>query len=179
MRVTRFLFLAAIFCVTFEKVHWDVAGTVGLADILALLFLVMWTLERLAHRDRTLPRTSVVVFCFGLAFLLVYLLGYFAIDTADASGQFGKGIFKWAIHILFLVAGVSYLARRSERFYWKAIGVFTAGSCSTRSTASCSSSPHRAVGTSTTSCSSRSPAARARSTSTGRSAARACTGRTR
>ena len=127
MRVTRFLFLAAIFCVTFEKVHWDIAGTVSLADILALLFLVMWTLERLAQRDRRLSRTSTVVICFGLAFLLVYLLGYFAIDTADASGQFGKGIFKWAIHILFLVAGVSYLARRSERFYWKAIGVFTAG----------------------------------------------------
>jgi O-antigen ligase len=127
VRVTRFLFLATIFCVTFEKVHWDVAGTVSLADILALLFLVMWTLERLSRGDRTLPRTSAVVFCFGLAFLLVYLLGYFAIDTADASGQFGKGLFKWAIHILFLVAGVTYLARRSERFYWKGIGVFTAG----------------------------------------------------
>jgi O-antigen ligase len=127
VRITRFLFLATIFCVTFEKVHWNVAGTVSLADVLAILFLVMWALERLAARDRRLPRTSAVVACFGLAFLLAYLIGYFSIDTADASGQFFKGIFKWAIHILFLVAGISYLARRSERFYWRTIGTFTAG----------------------------------------------------
>jgi hypothetical protein len=127
LRITRFLFLASVFCVTFEKVHWNVAGTVSLADVLAILFLVMWAVERLAVRDRRLPRTSGVVICFGLAFLLAYLLGYFSIDTADASGQFGKGMFKWTIHILFLVAGISYLARRSERFYWRTIGAFTAG----------------------------------------------------
>jgi O-antigen ligase len=127
VKVTRFLFLATIFCVTFEKVHWNIAGTVSLADVLAIAFLVMWALERLALRDRRLPRTSAVVTCFGLAFLLVYLLGYFGIDSADGVGQFGKGIFKWAIHILFLLAGVAYLARRSERFYWRTIGIFTAG----------------------------------------------------
>ena len=127
MRITRFLFLATIFCVTFEKVHWNVAGTVSLADILAIGFLLMWMLERLALRDRWLSKTSAVVACFGLAFLLVYLLGYFDIHTGDGVGQFGKGIFKWAIHILFLLAGVSYLARRSERFYWRTIGIFAAG----------------------------------------------------
>jgi O-Antigen ligase len=127
VRVTRLLFFATIFCVTFEKVHWNIAGTVSIADVLAIAFLVMWTVERLALRDRRLPRTSAVVTCFGLAFLLVFLLGYFDIDTAAGVGQFGKGIFKWAIHILFLLAGVSYLARRTERFYWRTIGVFTAG----------------------------------------------------
>jgi O-antigen ligase len=127
MRVTRFLFLATVFCVTFEKVHWSFAGTVGLADILAILFLVFWMLERLAGRDRKLARTSGIVFCFGLVFLLVYLCGYFAIDTADGSAQFGKGMFKWAIHIVFLVAGVTYLARRDERFYWKTMGAFVGG----------------------------------------------------
>ena len=127
MRITRFLFLATIFSVTFEKVHWNVASTVSLADVLAIAFLFMWALERLARRDRRLPRTSAVVTCFGLVFLLVYLLGYYGIDSADGAGQFGKGIFKWAIHILFLLAGVSYLARRSERFYWRTIGVLTAG----------------------------------------------------
>jgi O-antigen ligase len=127
VKITRFLFFATVFSVTFEKVHWNVAGTVSLADVLAIGFLVMWTLERLAARDRRLPRTSVVVICFGLAFLLVYLLGYFAIDSADGVAQFGKGIFKWAIHVLFLVAGVSYLGRHSERFYWRTIGILTAG----------------------------------------------------
>jgi O-antigen ligase len=127
VRLTRFLFLAAVFCVTFEKVHWNIAGTVSIADVLAILFLVAWSVDRLARHDRRLPRTSLVVSCFGLAFLLAYLLGYFSIDTAAASGQFGKGIFKWAIHVLFLVAGVAYLARRSERFYWRTIATFTAG----------------------------------------------------
>jgi O-antigen ligase len=127
VKVTRFLFFATIFCVTFEKVHWNLAGTVSLADILAIGFLVMWALERLALGDRRLPRTSAIVMCFGLVFLLVYLLGYFDIDTADGTAQFGKGIFKWAIHIVFLLAGVSYLARRSPAFYWRTIGVFTAG----------------------------------------------------
>jgi len=127
MRITRFLFFATVFSVTFEKVHWNVAGTVSLADILAVGFLAAWALERLADSDWRLPTSSAVVACFGLVFLLSYLIGYFSIDTADASGQFGKGMFKWVIHILFLVAGVAYMARRSERFYWRTIGVFTAG----------------------------------------------------
>jgi hypothetical protein len=32
--MTRFLFLATIFCVTFEKVHWSIGGTLTLADVL-------------------------------------------------------------------------------------------------------------------------------------------------
>ena len=30
MKLTRFLFLATIFTVTFEKIHWDVAGQIYL-----------------------------------------------------------------------------------------------------------------------------------------------------
>ncbi len=127
MRITRYLFLATVFCVTFEKVHWNVAGTVSLADVLAVGFLIAWMVERLGTHDWRLPPTSAIVACFGLAFLLSYLIGYYSIDTADASGQFGKGMLKWAIHILFLVAGIAYMSRRSERFYWQTIGTFTAG----------------------------------------------------
>src|SRR5262249_35421291 len=109
VRVTRFLFFATIFCVTFEKVRWNIAGNVSIADMLALAFLVLWALERLATHDRRLVRTSAIVFCFGLAFMLTFLLGYFSIDTADGTGQFWKGFFKWAIHIAFLIAAVTYL----------------------------------------------------------------------
>ena len=109
MRITRFLFFATIFCVTFEKVHWNVAGNVSLADILALGFLVLWTLERLARRDRRLPRTSAVVACFGLAFLARLPRSATSHRHRGRSGQFGKGIFKWAIHFLFLIAAVTYL----------------------------------------------------------------------
>jgi len=40
MKLTRFFFFAAVFCVTFEKVHWNVAGSVSIADVLTILFLL-------------------------------------------------------------------------------------------------------------------------------------------
>ena len=40
MRVTSFLFLATLFCLTFEKVHWNVGGDLAISDVLTVLFLV-------------------------------------------------------------------------------------------------------------------------------------------
>ena len=141
------LFLATVFCVTFEKVHWNVAGTVSLADVLAFGFLVAFALERLGAATGGCPRTSAVVALASLAFLLVYLIGFFNLDTADRRRPVRRrGCSSSAIHILFLLAGVSYLARRSERFYWRTIGIFTPGSSSTRPTGCCSSSPRRTGG---------------------------------
>jgi hypothetical protein len=127
VRITRFFFLATVFAVTFEKVHWAIAGAVSLADILAIGFLVAYLFERLGRRDRWLPRTALIVFAFLLAFLLVYLMGYFNLDTSEAVAQFGKGMVKFVIHFLFLFFGVAYLARRSQRFYWQTLGFFAAG----------------------------------------------------
>ena len=124
MKITRFLFLATIFCVTFEKVHWNVAGAVSLADVLA--DRLPRQLRGRPHRARRRPR------CRGrrssrpassLAFLVVYLVGYFNIDTAVAAAQYGKGMMKFAIHFLFLIVGVAYLARASRTFYWQTLGV--------------------------------------------------------
>ena len=126
-RAIRFLFFASLFAVTFEKIHWNVAGAVSLADILAVLFLVAYAFDRIGRRDGRLPRTAGIVLVFAAAFLLVYLVGFFNLDTAQGTSQFGKGMFKFGVHFLFLLAGVSYLARRSERFYWQALGVFCAG----------------------------------------------------
>jgi O-antigen ligase len=127
MRLTRFFFLATIFSVTFEKVHWNVAGQVSLADLLAIGFIVSFTANRIARSDRRLPRTSFVAIAFLIAFLVVYLVGYFNIETAVAAAQFGKGMTKFVIHFLFLIMGVAYLARGARAFYWQALGVFTAG----------------------------------------------------
>jgi O-antigen ligase len=126
-RVVRLLFFATLFSVTFEKVHWEVAGTVELADILAVLFLVAYAFERVARCDRRLPRTGAAALGFATAFLLVYLVGYFNLDSSQGESQFGKGMVKFGIHFLFLIAGIAYLARRSERFYFKALGAFFAG----------------------------------------------------
>jgi hypothetical protein len=76
-RVADFFFFATFFCITFEKVHWNVAGTVGVADVLTILFLVAFALE---SRGRT-PRTAGIVAGFFLAFALVYLLGFFNIEV--------------------------------------------------------------------------------------------------
>lgn len=120
---TRFLFLATLFSITFEKLHWNVAGAVSIADVLALAFLAAFAAE---GRWR-LPRTALVVLGFLAAFLLVYLLGYFNLATSEAVSQFDKGLIKFIIHFAFLFAGIAYLARRGERFYWRAFGWFVAG----------------------------------------------------
>ena len=38
-----------------------------------------------------------------------------------------KGTVKFVLHFLFLAAAVTYLARRGEGFFWRALGWFTAG----------------------------------------------------
>jgi len=123
-RITSFLFLASVFCVTFEKVHWNVAGNVSLADVLAILFLVSFVLT--TSRPRV-PRTTAVVLAFFAAFLVVYLLGFFDLSDADALGQWAKGLTKWIIHFAFLAAAVAWLARRGQQYYWRTLGWFSAG----------------------------------------------------
>ena len=126
-KAVRYLFFATLFSVTFEKVHWDVAGSIALADILAVAFLAVYALDRFGRGDRRLPRTAAVVLVFATSFLLVYLVGFFNLDSSQGESQFAKGMVKFVIHFLFLVAGVAYMARRSERFYFKALGAFFGG----------------------------------------------------
>jgi hypothetical protein len=114
-RLVSPLFLTAIFCATFEKVHWNVAGTIYLADVTTIAFLFVWSLDRLARPGRRVPRTAAVLLLFLVAFLLVYLIGFFNLDTKQAADQFGKGIAKWLIHFVFLVVAVAYIAGRSRR----------------------------------------------------------------
>jgi O-antigen ligase len=123
----RFFFLASIFSVTFEKIHWNVAGQVSVADLLAIGFIVSFAADRIARGDVRLPQTSIVTTCFLMAFLLVYLVGYFDLQTAVAAAQYGKGMTKFLIHFVFLITGVAYLARASRTFYWQAVGFFAAG----------------------------------------------------
>jgi len=121
------LFLIAIFCATFEKVHWNVAGTIYLADVTTIAFLFVWAFDRLARPGRHVPRTAALLLLFFVAFLLVYLIGFFNLDTREAADQFGKGIVKWLIHFVFLVVAVTYLAGRSRRYYWRTLTSFLGG----------------------------------------------------
>jgi O-antigen ligase len=122
-RIVTGFFFASLFVATFEKVHWNVAGQIGLNDITTILFLIAYV----ATERRPLPRTSAIVLGFFAAFALVYLAGFWDIDTKQGLTQFGKGMAKFAIHFAFLVAAVGYLAQRGERFFWRALGWFTIG----------------------------------------------------
>jgi hypothetical protein len=123
-QVTSFLFLASVFCVTFEKVHWTFAGTVGIADFLAIGFLIAFVA---GTKRFWVPQTTAILLGFFAAFLIAYLLGYFDLTDSDALGQWGKGLTKWLIHFLFLAAAVVWLSRRGQRYFWKTLAWFTAG----------------------------------------------------
>ena len=122
-RATDFFFFATFFCVTFEKVHWNVAGTVGIADVTTILFLVAFALQSRGPS----PRTTGILVAFFLAFMLVYLLGFFNLETKQALDQYVKGMVKFGLHFVFLACAVTYLVRRGQTFYWRTIGWFAAG----------------------------------------------------
>jgi hypothetical protein len=126
-RLADFFFLATIFSVSFQNVYWNVAGRVNLADILAVFFLVAFVAMRISARDGRLPPTALAVLGFAAALLLVYLVGFYNLETKQSLSLYGKGMVKFVIHFAFLAAGVAYLARRSERFFWRTFGWFCAG----------------------------------------------------
>jgi O-Antigen ligase len=123
-KLTSFLFLASVFCVTFEKVHWNIAGNVSLADVLAIGFLVSFAATTTRLR---VPRTTAILVGFFAAFLIVYLAGYFDLSDSDALNQWGKGLTKWLIHFAFLACAVVWIARRGQRYFWRTLGWFSAG----------------------------------------------------
>src|SRR3954462_8296572 len=113
-RVAGVFLLATLFCVTFEKLHWNVAGELAIADVTTVLFLLAFALTSRGP----LPRTTAIVLGFFAAFLLVYLLGFFNLETKQAFDQFTKGMVKYVLHFLFLIAAITYLVRRGQRYYW-------------------------------------------------------------
>src|SRR4029453_16057633 len=125
--LVSFFFLAAVFCATFAKVQWNVAGSIFLADLTALGFLFAYAFDRLGRRHGPVPRTAAILLAFLAAFLLVYLIGFFNLETGQAFDKYGKGIVKWLIHFAFLVVGVIYLAGHSRRYYWRTLAWFLGG----------------------------------------------------
>jgi O-antigen ligase len=122
-RITAFFLFATLFSVTFEKVHWNISGSLGLADVLTVLFLLAFALTSRG----VMPRTTAILLAFFAAFLLVYLAGFFNLDTKQGVDQFTKGMVKFVLHFLFLATSVTYLVQRGKQFYWRSLGWFTAG----------------------------------------------------
>jgi len=122
-RVTSFFFLATIFCCTFEKVHWSFGGSIELSDILAFAFLISFAILM----RPVFPRTAVTLIAFFAAFLLVYLIGFFNLDSTQAVSQFAKGMIKFLIHFSFVVAAVAWLFHRGKPYYWRTLRWFCGG----------------------------------------------------
>ena len=125
-RVTSTLFFSSLFVSTFEKLHWDVAGQIGVNDITTILFLLAFLASE-REREEKFPRTSAVVLGFFAVFALVYLAGFWDLTTQQGLTQFWKGMVKFVIHWSFMVAAIAYLVRRGEAFYWRALAWFTLG----------------------------------------------------
>ena len=102
-------------------------GHARLSDVLTGIFLIAWLGTRVGTGDRRIAWGAAVAGLFFLGFLAVYLIGFFNLETEQALAQWAKGMFKFLLHFLFLVVGLAYLARRSERFYWTTFAVFIAG----------------------------------------------------
>ena len=121
------LFLATVLTVTFHKLQWELAGSLTLSDVLTSVFLVLFAWDRLERADPRLTRTAVVALAFFLVFALVYLAGFYNLDTGQALAQWSKGMVKFVLHFGFLVTGVALLARRPLAFYWLALAAFCGG----------------------------------------------------
>ena len=113
---------------TFHKLQWELAGSLTLSDVLTSIFLVLFAWDRFERGDGRLTRTAVVALAFLVLFALVYLAGFYSLDTGQSLAQWAKGMVKFVLHFGFVVAGVALLARRGIRFYWYALAAFLGGS---------------------------------------------------
>ena len=91
--------------------------------MLTVAFLVAFAFS---YRDR-IPRSAGILLLFFAGFLLVYLIGFYNLDTKQALDQFTKGIVKWILHFLFLGAGVVLLTRLGQRFFWRSLAALVGG----------------------------------------------------
>ena len=112
---------------TWQKMSWDLAGRVTLVDLLELLFLGLFLLDRIIRRDPRLSAAATVTLGFVLLLLTVHLCGFLGLDTTQAVDQWTKGIVKWLIFALFLVCAIAHVARRGEGLWWRVAGAFTLG----------------------------------------------------
>ncbi|MGL6279606.1 MAG: O-antigen ligase family protein [Gaiella sp.] len=121
------LFFVTVVTVTFAKLQWEVAGSLSLSDVATALFLVGFAWSRYEHSDNRATRAATVTFAWFVLFFVVYLIGFFNLETAQALEQWTKGMIKFVLHFLFLAAGVALVARRGERFYWTTLAAFCGG----------------------------------------------------
>ena len=128
-RVLEGMLFATAFLITFTKVRIDLGSDneLYISDVTAALFVAGFLAHRIARRDWVVSRTVAVTGAFVLAFLVVYLIGFFNLETTQDRDLFVKGIGKQSIHFALLICAIAYVERRTPRVYWQALGCFMAG----------------------------------------------------
>ncbi len=128
-RTLDVLLFATAFCITFAKIRVNLGGDlhVLISDVTAPLFVAGFLIHRVMRRDFVVSRTVAIATGFMLAFFLVWLVGFYNLETSGDRDLFLKGVGKSSIHLALVVCGVAYLERRSVRVYWQALGAFVAG----------------------------------------------------
>ena len=127
-RTTDVLLFATVFVVSFTKVRFTTpAGDIYVSELAATLFILAVLASRLYARDWSLPRTAAIAAAFFGLFLIVFLVGFYNLETAADRDLYVKGLAKFVIHFAFVVVAVAYLIRRSQRLYWQTLGWFLAG----------------------------------------------------
>ncbi len=106
---------------------WESVGRVTLVDLLQLLFLALFLLDRVLRRDGRLPPAAIVTLAFVLLLASVHLSGFLGLETTQAVDQWAKGITKWAIFATFLVCAIAHIARRGAWLWWRVTGALTCG----------------------------------------------------
>lgn len=133
MRLVRGLSLLDVMLVlvaltaTWQKMSWEAVGRITLVDILQLLFLGLFLLDRVMRKDGRLSPAAIVTLGFVLLMFSVHLAGFLGLETAQAVDQWTKGVIKWGIFALFLVCAIAHIARRGERLWWRVGGAFVLG----------------------------------------------------
>ena len=113
--------------VTLAKLQWEVAGTLSFSDVVTSSSSL-----RSPGRDRAQRRASSRAAPWSRSRSSWRSSSCTSSATSTSrprrrSRQWAKGMFKFVLHFLFLVAGVALVARRGQRFYWQTLGAFVGG----------------------------------------------------
>jgi O-antigen ligase len=126
-RIGDGLLFSSVFTMTFEKLYWDFGGRIELYDVLAVLFVLTYVIGRFAGRKTIVPRAVGILLVFFGCFVLVYLVGFYNLETTQALSQFGKGLGKFVEHFAFLACALAEIAQRGEQLLWRTLAWFCGG----------------------------------------------------
>jgi O-antigen ligase len=122
------LLLGTLFVQTMAKIQWQAGGLdLTITNITCGLFVAAFLLSRLLRRDDTLPRVCATLAGFMLAFMAVYMAGFFDLETHQGLAFWAKGVTTWVIHFGFLVVAAAHVLHRGAELFDRSLRWFVIG----------------------------------------------------